>query len=88
MNEEEKIKELEKELVETINDYTREKEKNKKLEEVIDMMAEDISISNRTNWEFGCNYEIKECECMNEPVRKCGDCIKEYYFNKVKENEK
>lgn len=67
--------------------YQHEKEKNKKLEEVINTMAKDISISNLTNWEVGCNYEIKGCECMNGPVRKCEDCIKEYYFKKARGEE-
>jgi len=66
-----------------LNLYNQEKEKNKKLEEVIDLMAEDLDNDiafNNCVLEKGATICKKEIDCVK--------CVKEYYFNKAKEDER
>ena len=68
--------------------YNQEKEKNKKLEEVIDLMAEDIW---KTDDYFTCkDIKMKE-DCYADSLADgnvCGEnCIKQYYFKKARGEE-
>jgi hypothetical protein len=80
-----KLKQLSYKLIEELQ---QEKEKNKKLEEVIDLMAEDIW---KTDDYFTCkDIKMKE-DCYADTLadgNACGgNCIKQYYFKKARGKE-
>ena len=66
--------------------YNQEKEKNKKPEEVIDMIADDVLL----NEEICDKLKGVKTDCCGDMYEgnDCCNCVREYYFNKVKENEK
>lgn len=69
--------EMEKTAIQGLLDlYNQEKEKNKKLEEVIEMMAEDLLHYNDRN------MNVVLCIATSK-----GDTVKDYYFNKVRGEE-
>lgn len=65
--------------------YTQEKEKNKKLEEVIDMMAEDLVRVPEND--FMSETKLSVVHLINLHIEEKKEHIKEYYFNKVKGNQ-
>lgn len=52
---------------------------NKTLSKIVDSMAKHIYISG----DYACLYE----ECDDNMDRECEDCIKEYFYKKVKETK-
>lgn len=58
------------------NLYNQEKQKNKKLEEVIDMMEEDL-----------LHYNEKQMNVKFVVITANGDTIKQYYFKKARGEE-
>lgn len=75
-------------ITKLLDSYNQEKEKNKKLEEVIDLMIKGF-VELKDDDEMYCTVPDDFCnpnECIK--VIDCTDCIREYYFNKVKENRK
>lgn len=67
-----------KELFYLLEFYQQEKEKNKQLEEVIDLMAKDMSNSDIDE------YICKQCACFeSDNAEECRECIKQYYFKKA-----
>ena len=52
---------------------------NKTLNKIVDSMAKHIYISG----DYACLYE----ECDDNMDRECEDCIKEYFYKKVKETK-
>ena len=67
-----KIKELQKENKELTKS-------NKTLSKTVNLIAKHIYISGN----YTCLYE----ECDDNMDRECEDCIKEYFYKKVKETE-
>ena len=73
--------------------YKQEKEKNKKLEEVIDMMANDYIQDYLYNErsDYPCEYyygKIKKKDgCKQGKIGVCEECLKEYYFKVAKGEE-
>ena len=62
-----------------------EKEKNKKLEEVIDLMAEEIWRCNAIDCDFK-HFKDNICKDEQDTGNKqiCKECIKQYYFKKAR----
>lgn len=61
--------------------YQQEKEKNKKLEEVIDMMAEDLVKVPTNDYMSETQQEI--ARYINKHLKEKKETIKQYYFKKA-----
>lgn len=60
--------------------------KIKKLEKVIDLMAEHIYVNSNNLAKYFCNGIPENiCEARGETEESCNYCIKQYFYKKVEE---